>query len=1538
MGFPSNPFRRRSRRQELLKALDAFLQAATWEEARRLVEAHPELLGEEADALLVAMIARARAEGDGEAVRYLEEQRSLLLLCREVGVARAFQSLEEETLKAVPETCRTRMAQAQEALERYEATGEEVPLDAAVAAWEGLLNDPQFPSLPLPFRLEVRLKTGRVFLLRHQARRDPADLDRAVTVWEAALPQALEAPGSVLTTFLNNLAIVLHERYKVRGEETDLDRAVEYARRAVELTPLEDPYRASRNTLLGQVLWERYRRSRRLEDLEESIDAFRRALRSTRPEDPDLATRRAQLAAVLRERYRRRRDPQDLDEAIAELRQGVHQAGETDPDLPRFWKVLGHALWERYVAARRPEDLDEAIAALRRTIALGVREAFSFYLLGLGLMTRYNQRKEEEDLDGALTVLRQALELAHPEHSFWPSLFGLLGEALWARYRRTRSQEDLDEAVTAFRRAIEALPEHHPTRPSYLASLGLGLWERYVRRGRTALEDLNGMIAAFREALARTPPDDPWRIARLAYLGRGLWERSARTGSHQDLEEAIPLLREAVAGTPEEDPARLGRLYDLGAALRRRFFRLRQLEDLEEGIEALWEVVNRTPETDPLRPGRAYVLGMALWSRFLVLGQPEDLEEAIELLREAVAGTPEEHSDRPGRLADLGLALKSRFFQRGRLKDLEEALACFRAALEALPLDAPIRPLLHSHLGIALNELYDQTRDPEVLEEAVEHGRRALELASEGDSRRWIYQKNLGQILMRRHFVHGEDGDLEEAEQLFRQSLDAMGEGHPDYPLVLYHLGQIQLLWYRRTGDLVTLEGARLALQAAVEDLPTDSPARPTYLSDLGLVLWESFLRHPRLETLEAAIGCYREALTRTPEEAPLRGSLLVNLGLLIRLRYLHTRNADDLEAAIELLREGLDRTSEGSSRWSEGCSALGLCLWSRYLRTREPQELEEAIRFLRKGLIGQPERSPRRFFLLGRLGNLLRLRHRETEEGESLEEAIALLRQALQEFPAFQESREAHHYRIDLALALAARYDREGAPQDLEEARRLLREVGKLDVEEWPRVVVRASEGWGRWALERGAWEEAGEAFQMGLPGLRVLDRAVSEGRGEGTLPPQGGEILGGLAYARARQGDLREAVRLLERRGRRTVAPIDAGVEEGLPPWEEIETVSHRLPLVYLVATPAGGLALVVERAEVVPVWLDGLTEKAVEDWLRVLGRDPLPEGGQGDLAGLLPRIGEALIPLGEVLASLARRTSACALLPAGPLALLPWPAVPCTDRGEPILDLLAVSWTPAAALLSRTPGEGAVDTGSFLAVGTSGEVLSWAGLEARFVAALWSGPTRFWIDDGAPEADLKRELARAAVLHLAVPARSTPRLPRASSLALAGGSPFSLHRLLEDGGFPSPSLRLIVLSAHRTAFQIPEDLPDDPLLLPAAFLGLGVPGVLGTLWSGRDLSAVLLLLRFYQLWLGRDPEGTGSLPPTQALRAAQRWLRDLTYRGLEAYLSRTFADLASVVGEEALDRLSAGVRSALREEQEEARPYADPVHWAGFVFYGL
>ena len=207
----------------LTRTLEEFIGARTWDESRRILEAHPELLTDEADALLGQWIAAAQAQGDEEARRILEEHRVLLRRCREVGIERAFAELGGGP--PIPPEFQADFRHAQEGEARYRQTRDLAELNEAIAAWERILNHPAFSQADERFRLGSLNDAGGAYLRRYWRTGNIADLDKALALWRQTV-NATPPDSPYRPMFLNNLGEGLRARYERTGRLEDLEEAI----------------------------------------------------------------------------------------------------------------------------------------------------------------------------------------------------------------------------------------------------------------------------------------------------------------------------------------------------------------------------------------------------------------------------------------------------------------------------------------------------------------------------------------------------------------------------------------------------------------------------------------------------------------------------------------------------------------------------------------------------------------------------------------------------------------------------------------------------------------------------------------------------------------------------------------------------------------------------------------------------------------------------------------------------------------------------------------------------------------------------------------------------------------------------------------------------------------------------------------------------------------------------------------------------------------------------------------------------------------
>ena len=287
--------------QQLLSTLKDFLSARHWATCLDIIEEqHPELLSDEAEALLQRLIDTE----EDEFARYDMEMRLYLLRrCKEMGVneiAKTF-CVQRDALSA------------RKNLEKDQSLSS---FDCAVKAWENLLS-----------RSDIQLD---------------ADLYRSV---------------------VNDTADLNIFHYMAFGKKENLDRAIRLSEELLNLTPVDSPDLLNILSKLGIELTYRYALSEKLSDLGEIIEIFRRAASLT-PEtsqDPRMLTN---LGIALSKRYEKKGDLNDLKEAIEAWRTGINLTVEGSPDLSTLLDNLGFSLRTCYDRLGESSDLDEITSVI----------------------------------------------------------------------------------------------------------------------------------------------------------------------------------------------------------------------------------------------------------------------------------------------------------------------------------------------------------------------------------------------------------------------------------------------------------------------------------------------------------------------------------------------------------------------------------------------------------------------------------------------------------------------------------------------------------------------------------------------------------------------------------------------------------------------------------------------------------------------------------------------------------------------------------------------------------------------------------------------------------------------------------------------------------------------------------------------------------------------------------------------------------------------------------------------------------------------
>jgi len=686
----------------------------------------------------------------------------------------------------------------------------------------------------------------------------------------------------------------------------------------------------------------------------------------------------------------------------------------------------------------------------------------------------------------------------------------------------------------------------------------------------------------------------------------------------------------------------------------------------------------------------------------------------------------------------------------------------------------------------------------------------------------------------------------------------------PDLPALLNSLGNGLRARYARSGSLDDLEEAICVSQQAVERTAPDSPDMHTYLNNLGNGLSDRYARSGSLDDLEQAIRVRRQALERTDPDSPDMHTCLNNLGIGLRDRYARTGSLDDLEQAIRVYRQAVERTDPDSPERPSYLNNLGAGLRDRYARSGSLDDLEEAIRAYEGACRDGLDVALEAGLISARNWGNWALERRAWAEavrayGYGMEAIERLYRAQLTRRAKESWLRAAQGIPARAAYALARSGDVKEAAVALERGRaRLLAEVLERD------------------RADLDALEQAHPAHGAGYRRAAARVAALSRQELRATAQPPGFDLAAEMRAARAELDAAVEGIRVLP------------GYADFLArsDWEDISGVlAAGPPLVYVAATPAGGMALVAHTAgEVVPLWLDDLTEDGLRERIRGPADAPELGGYMGAYARWLrnPRdpaaratwfaaldettrwLWDALMgPLVEALE--ARDYRRAILIPTGWLAFLPLHAA-CSPYTY-ALDRVTFSYAPSARALAHARHvASAAPSERLFAVDNPDGSLRHSTQEVDAVARHFAEP---WLArrDHATRNTALHALPRCDVYHFSCHGNNNWREPLESTLGMYGGVPLTVRDLLGAAGAQA---RLAFLSACETGL-VGADLPDEVVGLAAGFLQAGAAGVVSTLWAVNDASTGLLAARFYEHW-----KGDGMEPP-EALAAAQRWLRD-------------------------------------------------------------
>ena len=1309
------------------------------------------------------------------------------------------------------------------------------------------------------------------------------------------------------------------------------------------------------NIALGPAYFERTK-GEHTDNIEKAIATIERAFETIRKKDSALlwAMGKGNLSNIYSQRVKGTHS-QNAEMAISTANQALEVLKRVHTV---HWAKAQNALANAYLnrhEGNRENNVESSIAAALKALEVFTREETPEYWataqmnLGNAYLVRLKGQKAR-NVEEAIMAYIRALEFLSQQDS--PREWAMVQSNLVIAYGDriySDTADNIEAAIQAGKLALKVYTQEDYPRSWALVHKNLS--SAYLRRieGSRA-ENIEEAIASAQNALgsrSRSLYPDLWASAQFS-LANAYGDR-IRGDRAQNIEDSITAyLKVLEIYTQEDFPEKWASVHENLAISYKDRIRKTRAESIELALESALLATEVYSQTDyPKSWAGIQHLLCTLYRERVEGDQRENIEKSINAALLALKTFTRE--DVPREWAAIQNDLGNAYFARiegSRSQSIEKAIAAYRKALEVrtrkdFPQDWATTQL---NLANAYNERLSGDRLKNA-EEAIDVNLQALKVFTKEEfPENWAsIQSNLISVYRKR--IKGDRSQNVEMalESAFRALEIYTIENFPEkYAVVHNNLGNL----YRGRPQGKYANNIEAAIDAFENALKVYSrqnfPREWAKAKDNLAGTYAARSKGEHSQNLETAIELFSDALeVKSKQNSPEEWAMSkMNLSTAYSQRVLGDR-AENIEAAIAGYTDVFEvyTREEFPEMWALAKNNIGTAYVARSLG--DPAEnIQIAIEAYSAALdVFKPEMLPQNSRITATfLANLYVTEGRWQDATAAYEIAIEAA-EALYRSTIFQSSRAAElSEAADLYRRAAFACAKSG---DLQEAARILeqgRARGLRDILERDYTDLNALK------------QHAPELYQNYKTAADLCRSVEIQERDD-----KANEYKPKLSELR---DQARQAYALLDQ----AVTEIRqmAGYENflGLPTFEDIQQAAQdACPLAYLVPTLFGSLALVVTPEDVQAIWLNDLPENRLREILYGPEDDPKMGRWFGAYQNFRKDVKANYVawceeislstrqlwePLMEPLVRQLKNAgnSSATLVPSGLLGFLPLHAAWVEDGTCPTGQRYAfddIHFTYAPNAKSLTTARNTISRArpdSILAIDNPRNDLPNSAQEVDAAVDSFRDRTVLHHEEATVEA-VKAQLSKASspqsfqekIAHFSCHGTADRGNPLDSGLAMHDGlltlkDIFDLN-LTETGG-----LRLAVLSACETSIQGVKNA-DEVISLPTGLLQAGVAAVIASLWSVSDLSTMMLLTRFYDLWRTED------LEISQALRQSQQWIRDTSNsEKIDYFKGFMLTKSAAKMPDSVADHLY----KSLSLSDPNARDFAHPFHWAAFSYIGI
>jgi tetratricopeptide (TPR) repeat protein len=380
----------------------------------------------------------------------------------------------------------------------------------------------------------------------------------------------------------------------------------------------------------------------------------------------------------------------------------------------------------------------------------------------------------------------------------------------------------------------------------------------------------------------------------------------------------------------EPDPG--GNWHMLSLECQDKFLRTGNPSYIEKAIAYGKEAVETTMVDHHDYVRRRHDLAVCFHLDFVETGDRGKLQEAIDLIDETLAVTLDRHPDHAALLHARSVFLADRYARAGDDRaNLDRAIEIGRRALEATPLDDPKRPERLRNLCASLEEQSRSTGDDHYIDEAICLGQEALDSLPEGLGERNAIRIECGLCFHHRFKRTGRSEDLYKAIELGRESLGDISEYHSEHmECTIMMLACLDSL-FQRTDAPSYLDEALLLGQNTLDKYSKDDRLRGECLGRMGGIYLHRFSNRDDPLDLDKCIKVEKQVKEAKSSSRTTKLNAVHTLCLSFKLRYKKYHKMRDLEEAIKFGQSSLALVEPCDPDHAECLYALAGCYHERF-------------------------------------------------------------------------------------------------------------------------------------------------------------------------------------------------------------------------------------------------------------------------------------------------------------------------------------------------------------------------------------------------------------------------------------------------------------------------------------------------------------------------------------------------------------------------------------------------------------------------------